>query len=264
MLIWLVGRWALASDAVEMRTVDVINGGLFHATHILCARFGATVNYEGVPLDVEGYGYRRVAADGEFGRLVADRGLVFRYPADAPVRVALDAAVAAYNVHPDAEGHFRVVETNGLLHVVPSHVRLADGSFVPYRPFLDVVVTLDVVEGTPTDLYRKLFEKLETAFGAPMFDVLAMNRIDYDQWTGRTVTLPSGTGAARDLLDAILVRSPETRWTLVWAPGYPMGNDVRGAWGLAFHNIPLTDDNLLNRTPLVGEPIGPVDFVPQR
>ena len=144
-LIWTAAA-AVASDVL---TVDVTAGGLGRAAIILTGRHGVAVNYEGVPRVVEGVSFRReINGDGVLAPLPISHTLRFEYPANATPREAAEAAVTAWNATPQREAHYRVLESDGMLHFTPFEVLTVAGTYEPYVSLLDAELVLDRTVGT--------------------------------------------------------------------------------------------------------------------
>lgn len=249
-MISLLAVCASAQDRTDLE-VDVVNGGLGRASFILIARNGTSINYEGVPRNLEGIHFVSVPSSKGWPfpttpQQACERGLKFSYPADASPRAALDAAVAAANAQPDAISRYRVIEQEGQLDLVPYEVRDASG-WHPYTPLLDTVITLPNATGTPTALYRSLMPALTEAAHVQVLDGSGHSSLDLLNPEDR-ITLPSATGPARTLLDQIFAHAQfANHWFMVWV--YASDPEVAG-WYILFTQVQPEDEAMLNRTPL--------------
>ena len=254
---------SLGHAADPTLSVSVVNGGLGRAAMILTARHGRTVNFEGVPRTLEGVSVQTVTLpDGSTGtKMIYPADYTFSYPASASPRDAAEAAVAAWN-QLAVDAHYRVLESDGMLHFVPTEVRLVDGTYAPSKPLMDTELKLERVTGEPTALYKEILLALVETSGVPIENAYAGTllgsplpeelQVPFGPQQ-EEVTLPSATGTARSLLDAVLAAAgSQTNWRLIWIAD-------PGRWSFSFAVAGPEAEYQLNRTPLAPlEPLVPL------
>ncbi|MEQ1502211.1 MAG: hypothetical protein ABMB14_08265 [Myxococcota bacterium] len=233
----LAALWTIAaSSAAPVSTeVEVADGGLLWAVHVLASEYRTAVTFEGTPLDREGPEWRWEPSTG--ARLQTAYG-PFRasVPAGSTGIEAVRAVVAAWNARPSPEARYAVREAPGFIHVVPVADADADGILRPYTPVLDTVIHLDRTTGTPTELYQAIAVALSLAAGVPIHDIREGYAMDSEGLA--PITVPA-TGTARDLLDRVVDASDlADTWCLNWSV---LDGPWHG-WNLWFDRIRPTDD----------------------
>lgn len=209
-------------------------------------RTSAIIDFEGVPLVVEGSGWiwrdPHDPQGGGLGKAPYMVPLVASFPSDAAPEAALRAITDQWNATPDVDAHYRVVAHGRRLDLVPYEVLGLDGSYHPYASVLDMTVLLPTATGEPMELFDSIVAEWEVAahapigrppfvlrgeeieFGSPESVALNSREADPEAWVGtmrakpfkttRDVTLVGDRATARVLLHDVLEKSQPANQSL--------------------------------------------------
>ncbi|MEZ4237928.1 MAG: hypothetical protein R3F59_17640 [Myxococcota bacterium] len=234
---------ANGAPAAEPLRIDVAVGGLANASLVLQARTGTSINYEGVPRNVEGRHYRwdSLPNGDPVVRPMRNGSLSVAYAADATPLEALEVLVAAANSSPESCALYRIQRTGTSLDLVPTHI-LTDGGMVPYSSIMDTIITLPSAVGDAEALYQSVVETLSSTVGIPIVDMAPNHALN--DCSSPPLTLTSATGTARALLDQIFSQSTyANHWRLAYlSPGHQ-----QEGWFMSFAIIRPEMDAILSR-----------------
>jgi hypothetical protein len=236
-----------AAPEGQALSVTLTGGGLETAATVLQARFGTTINYEGVPMVVEGTHYTpwvRTPAGVQHYVPVALGELAFSYPAKATVREAVEAAVAAHNGAANGYARYRVVAHDDVLDLVPTEV-LTSGGWQPYVSPLDTVISLPMSTGRGTELWHAAVAALNAR--TPQVTMLNRENQVMESMYDPQTALSSSTAPAREILAQILGTAI---YANQWQLKYSLPNLSLRGWLLDFRQVQPEDDAVGNLTPL--------------
>ena len=251
------GLWALlmwistlvVGSALGQRMVEVTVDDprpLMAVIDQLERRFGWVVTYEDPPFvhpsDLQDQAvYNREPANPSRPKMPIPRGGPFTFSYAMPEqsvnarKAALDTLIQDYGIATKQPGAFRLLETTGVTHVVPSRKKNIRGDLEACGSILDTSVRLPEGSRTVAALLREVTDAVGSAVGirVGIFSIpqnLLMN-------TTVSLTDQQTEGSARTmLLRGFAATEKRLSWRLVYSPGQPQ------MYMLSVHLVPEAVD----------------------